>query len=94
MRHDRDVLDVLQSLSPRELSAPPPAFEPEDETPIPRSQVEAELEPLTPYPMAIDEIARAAGLGMARCATILVELQLAGEAYTLPGALAARTVGP
>jgi DNA processing protein len=42
--------------------------------------------------MPIDEIARAAGIGAARCAAILVELELAGEAHTLPGGLAARTI--
>lgn len=95
VRHGQDVLEVLQSLSPRELFAPPPPdFESDEDAPIPRSQVDAVLEALTPYPMAMDEIARAAGVGVGRCAAILVELELAGEACTLPGAMAARTVGP
>ena len=35
--------------------------------------------------MPIDEIPRANGLGAARCAAILAELELSGEAMTPPG---------
>ncbi|MBU1288177.1 MAG: hypothetical protein KJ871_10670 [Alphaproteobacteria bacterium] len=42
--------------------------------------------------MPIDEIARVCCIGAARCAAILVELELSGLAVTLPGGLAARTV--
>jgi DNA processing protein len=95
VRDGEDVLEVLENLSPRELFAPPsPEFEPEDDAPIPQSQVQAVREALTPYPLAIDEIARAAGIGAGRCAAILVELELMGDAVTMPGALAARQVGP
>ena len=38
------------------------------------------------------EIARAAEISSARCAAILMELELSGEAYTLPGGLAAKAV--
>ncbi|MEO0816968.1 MAG: DNA-processing protein DprA [Pseudomonadota bacterium] len=95
VRNCDDVLEVLNSLSPKELFAPPPpGFEGEDDSPIPKSQIDAVLEALTPYPLPIDEIARSVGLGAARCAAILVELELAGEAHTFSGAMAARNVGP
>ncbi|MEM9740557.1 MAG: DNA-processing protein DprA [Pseudomonadota bacterium] len=95
VRNADDVLEVLETLSPKELFAPaPPTFDSEHDAPIPKGQIDSVLEALTPYPMAIEEIARAAGLGIGRCAAILVELELAGEAHTLPGALAARSVGP
>jgi len=95
VRDGDDVLEVLQNLSPRELFAPPPpSFDAEDDAPIPKSQVDAVREALAPYALPIDEIARAAGIGAGRCAAILVELELAGEAVTLPGALAARSIGP
>tara|TARA_R110001606_G_scaffold42277_2_gene113245 strand:- start:2318 stop:2446 length:129 start_codon:yes stop_codon:yes gene_type:complete len=42
--------------------------------------------------MPIDEIARASGLGAARCAAILAELELSGQAITLSGGLAALVV--
>lgn len=96
VRDGRDVLDILTGLGRRDLAAPPPpAFTgDESEEPIPRAQIDAVREALTPYPVAIDEIARATGLGAARCAVILVELELAGDAITLPGALAARVIEP
>ncbi|MEM6901131.1 MAG: DNA-protecting protein DprA, partial [Pseudomonadota bacterium] len=70
--------------------APGPLFEnqSEDGASLPPDQVSAVREALSPNPMSIDEIARAAGVGAARCAAILMELELAGHATTLPGGLA------
>ncbi|MEO0983719.1 MAG: DNA-processing protein DprA [Pseudomonadota bacterium] len=89
-----DALAVLASSAPRSLRAgPPPGFDSEPDTgEPPPDQVAAVREALAPYPMSIDEIARAAGVGAARCAAILMELELAGDAVTLPGGLAALAV--
>ena len=96
VRDARDVLDCLAGLARRDLAAPPPPeFEnAHDASPLPEAQVAAVRDALTPYPMPVDEIARAAGLGAARCAAILVELERAGDAATLPGALAMRVIEP
>ncbi|MFH1518457.1 MAG: hypothetical protein ABIH17_11330 [Pseudomonadota bacterium] len=59
---------------------------------MPDSQVARVREALSPHPMPIDEIARASGLSAARCAAILAELELSGEAVTLSGGLAVRAV--
>jgi DNA processing protein len=47
---------------------------------------------LSPHPMPIDEIARAAGLNSAQCQALPMELELAGEALSYPGGLVARAV--
>lgn len=89
-----DVLDILHALPRPVLRAPPGSrFEddPEGDRPAP-GQVEAVRQALSPSPMPIDEIARAAGIGVHRCTAILVELELAGFAITLPGGLAALAI--
>ena len=58
----------------------------------PADQMARVREALSLSPLPIDEIARAAEIGAARCAAILMELELAGEAETLPGGLAALAV--
>ena len=95
VRHAEDVLETLSTLpgmvagnsygslfedGPDDLSAPPPG------------EVARVREALSPSPLALDEIARAADISASRCAAILMELEIAGEAYTLPGGLAARAV--
>jgi len=94
IRNGEDVIEIVSGLAGSRMSAPPPpAFEGEpDETALPQSQVDAVREALSPHAMPIDEIARAAGIGASRCAAILMELELAGDAQTLPGGLAARAV--
>lgn len=94
VRHAGDVLDVLSSLDRRGVSAPaarPFEFDAEAGDPD-ESDLRKVLEGLSPHPMPIDEIARASGLPAARCAAILLELEIAGEAQTLPGGLAVRAV--
>ena len=54
------------------------------------AELQRVLEALSPHPMPIDEIARASSLSAARCAAVLLELELSGEAQTLPGGLAAK----
>ncbi|MEL6258378.1 MAG: DNA-processing protein DprA, partial [Pseudomonadota bacterium] len=94
VRSADDVLDVLNSLSRGRLEArPPPDFEDQSSfEEIPQNQLDAVRLALSPFPMSIDEISRAAGIGARRCAAALLELELAGEAITLPGGLAQRAV--
>lgn len=96
VRHAEDVIEVIEGLQRGRLCAPDaPDFLGEDEPgEIPAGQFARVREALTPYPLAIDEIARAAGIGAGRCAAILMELELAGEAMTLAGAMACRSVEP
>lgn len=92
VRNADDVIEALSAFGTGSLRAPPPPpyeFEIADSGELPSSQLEAVRQALSPHPMSIDEIARAAQLGPARCAAILMELELAGEAITLPGGLAA-----
>ena len=88
VRHATDVIDALSSFKTNLLSAPAaPEFESEMAE-IPESQYAQVLQALTPYPMSIEELAKAAGISARRCAIILSELELSGEAVTLPGGLA------
>lgn len=94
VRDANDVLEVLETLSPLGLEAGRPsdwlheAIEPD----IPQSQIEQVREALSPHPMPIDELARSAGIGAHRCAAILMELELLGDAQTFAGGLASRVV--
>lgn len=94
VRDASDVLEVLETLSPLGLEAGRPtdwlyeAIEPD----IPQSQIDQVREALSPHPMPIDELARSAGIGAHRCAAILMELELLGEAQTFAGGLASRVV--
>jgi DNA processing protein len=94
VRHADDVLEILSSLRFGHVSEPEngPYDAEMDGDSVPESQLAQVREALSPHPMPIDEIARACGLSAARCAAILVELELSGLAMTLPGGLAARTV--
>jgi predicted Rossmann fold nucleotide-binding protein DprA/Smf involved in DNA uptake len=94
VRHAQDVLEVLAGLPPLHVAAPPPpAFTPEFlDGPLPQDQLARVRQALSPHPMPIDEIARAAGLNSAQCQAVLMELELAGEALSYPGGLVARAV--
>lgn len=91
VRSAEDVIEILSALPRAAVEAPPPTeFERgHSEEDLPRDQIAAVREALSPSPIPIDEIARAAGVGAARCAAILMELEIAGEAITLAGGLAA-----
>lgn len=90
VRHADDVIDVVTSLPGlKSVAAPLIPLEPAPADEPPPSQVAAVREALGPNAMAVDEIARAAGVSAARCLAILMELELAGVAITLPGGLAA-----
>ena len=94
VRHAEDVLDVLSTLDKRRVSAPPARsfdFEAESHD-VAESDLIQVQNALSPHPMPIDEIARASGMTAARCAAILLELEISGEVRTLPGGLAVRTV--
>jgi DNA processing protein len=90
VRNAEDVIEALASPLMRSIQAPPPTdFEDFDEAePLPETQIEAVKFALGPHPMPIAEIARVANLGHARCATILVELELSGIAVTYAGGFA------
>jgi len=77
----------------RPFMSPPPAFTPEFlDGPPPQDLVDRVRQALSPHPMPIDKIARAAGLSAAQCNAVLMELELAGEALSYPGGLVAREV--
>ena len=87
VRHADDVIEALTQPTLRSIEAPAPTdYEDHDpELSVPTAQIEAVRNALGPNPMPIDEIARAAKIGPARCATILVELEIAGIAVTYAG---------
>lgn len=95
VRSADDVIEAVSALVTGQLFAPPPpAFEYESETAQPpQNQVDSVESALSHHPMPIDEIARAASISAARCAAILLELELSGTATTLPGGLACLNVG-
>lgn len=90
VRNAEDVIEALAAPLMRSIQAPPPTdFEDFDATePLPADQVEAVKLALGPNPMPIAEIARVANIGYARCAMILVELELSGMAVTYAGGFA------
>ena len=93
VRNAEDVIEALTAFGTGRLRAPPaPDFEFEDNhgDDLPPSQIAAVQQALGPNPMPIDELARAAKISAARCAAILMELELAGEATTLSGGLACK----
>ncbi len=95
VRHADDVIEAVTAIHDRGLRAPTPnnfLGAPEDADAIPKTQIDAIRQALAPFPISIDELARAAGVGPARCAAILMELELAGDAVTLPGGLAQAAV--
>jgi DNA processing protein len=92
VRHAQDVLEVLAGLPSLHVAAPP-AFTPDFlEGPLPVDQLARVRQALSPHPMPIDEIARAAGLNAAQCNAVMMELELAGKALSCPGGLVARAV--
>lgn len=91
IRDADDVIEALSSSLAGVIKAPPPPYyeDQDDDLPIPPNQVDAVKQALGPHPVSIEEIARAAGLGRARCAAILVELEISGDAVTYSGGFAA-----
>ncbi len=90
VRSGEDVLDILGSLGRARFempSSPPYDDDPFADTPPP-DQIAAVYEAMSYTPMPLDDIAYAAGIGPARCAAILMELELAERIITLPGGLA------
>lgn len=91
VRHAEDVIEALTKSAPSATQAPPPpdfTQEVGSQEEIPDDQKAAVQAVLTPTPILIEEIARAAGIGASRCAAILVELELVGVAATYSGGLA------
>ncbi|MEL7042033.1 MAG: DNA-processing protein DprA [Pseudomonadota bacterium] len=95
VRHADDVIEALSGVENRWVQAPEPpeyeskAFQHED---LPDHQIQAVLIALGPVPTQIEDLARAADISVPRCAAILVELELSGQAITYPGGLAALAV--
>ena len=85
-----DILDVIDSMSAMQFRSPPSyAFEGEPGSDmLPEHQIDAVREALSFTPMKLDDIAIAANISAARCAAILMELELSGIARTLAGGLA------
>ena len=85
-----DVINVIDAIARLQLEMPIESpYEPvasSDHPPL--EQINAVREALSYTPMPLDELARSAGVGAARCAAILMELELSGEALTLAGGLA------
>ncbi len=94
VRHAADVLELLTGLPPLQFAAPPPPAFTRDflDGPLPEDRLARVRQALSPHPMPLDEIARAAGLNAAQCSAVLMELELAGEALSYPGGLVARAV--
>ena len=92
VRNADDIIEALSTFSGGAmLAGASPEYEAFEQTgAIPPNQTQAVMAALSPSPTSIDELARAAGIGAARCAAILVELELSGEAITLAGGLACR----
>lgn len=91
VRHGDDVIEALSPSPIQQIrSQDPPqyslGFDPD--TDIPQSQIAQVKSVLAATPISIAEIARATRLSSSRCAAILVELELAGEARTYAGGLA------
>ncbi|MEM8615996.1 MAG: DNA-processing protein DprA [Pseudomonadota bacterium] len=96
VRNAQDVLEALSGLSTMDVRAPaPPVFEgdwDDSDRTLPEEQIETVEALLTPYPIGLDDLARAAGLSAGRVAAILMELELAGRAETLTGGLAQKVI--
>lgn len=91
VRNAEDVIEALSNPLSGTIQSPPPSLyeEPEEHPTIPANQIEAVKLALGPQPLPIPDIARAADIGSARCAAILVELEIAGDAVTYAGGFAA-----
>lgn len=85
----QDVLEIIDGLGQMQFNMPPmPDFQTEPDDDVPPEQIDRVRDALSFSPTPLDEIARAAEVGPARCAAILMELELLGEATTLAGGLA------
>lgn len=91
VRHADDVVEALSRPVIQQIEAPPLThcdLDIENEDEIPGDQIDRVLSVLGPTPVTIADIARASQVGVARCAAILVELELSGRARTYAGGLA------
>lgn len=94
VRSGEDVINIINSLGRTQFQMPPqPEFEGQAHMDRPpKHQIDAVKEALSHTPTPLDEISRAAGIGASRCAAILMELELMGDAHTLAGGLAVLAV--
>ncbi len=95
IRNADDVIEALSSPQIGVARAPDPRpYEDEElsSADLPASQLKDVEAALTLSPAHIEDIAAAAGIGVPRCAAILVELELAGIARTYSGGMASLAV--
>lgn len=95
VRHADDVIEALNLPVTAQIRAPSHfQYDASDSSSdqIPESQISSVHTALDLTPMPIHSLAAAAGVSTARCATILVELELAGVAKTYAGGLAALAI--
>lgn len=95
VRNADDVIEALDLPQTRTMRAPDQSDysgAKEDHENLPQCQIKAVQEVLGPSAISITEIARSAGIGVPRCAAILVELELSGLAVTYSGGLASMPI--
>lgn len=87
----QDVLDVIEGLRTRAFLEPDHPYAPQSHEPVDEDQMDAAREQvrglLSPSPVHMDELVRAAGLPAHMVAAALVELELADAAICLPGGM-------
>lgn len=95
VRNADDVIEALSRTVPPSLRAPAQPEYSDSEQPLgrfPEDQMISVKLALSFEPASIEDIARAAEIGVPRCAAILVELELSGEAVTYSGGRASLSI--
>lgn len=90
VRSAEDVIDAMRFNSNVGMNAPKTPFDNPDEPvgDLSSSEIERVLNALSPAPMPLDDIARAARMNVSRTSAALVELELEGLAMTFAGGAA------
>lgn len=90
VRSAEDVIDAMRFINNVGMNAPKTLFDdaPEPVGDLSVSEIERVLNALSPVPMPLDDIARAARLNVARTSAALMELELEGRAMTFAGGAA------
>lgn len=90
VRSAEDVIDAMRFNSQAGMSAPSTLFDNPDEPvgDLSSKEIQQVLNALSPVPMPLDDIARAARLNVSRTSAALMELELDGRAATFAGGAA------